>query len=53
MLERAHALISFEELPEADSAKTLPWIPCVHEIGHAILIDRYREPLPSAPDCHE
>ena len=43
MLERAHALISFEELPEADSAETLPWIPCVHEIGHAILIDRYRE----------
>lgn len=43
MLERSHALICFDELPEAEPTDAFPWIPCVHEIGHALLMDCYRE----------
>lgn len=43
MLECSHALINYAELPKEVSEGELSLITCVHEIGHAILIDRYRE----------
>lgn len=43
MLEKSHALICCSELPKVEEDKDYSLIICVHEIGHAILIDRYRE----------
>ena len=43
MLEASHLLLCFDELPYHKSVERLSLVPCVHEIGHAILIDRYRK----------
>lgn len=43
MLEASHLLLCFDELPYHKSVERLSLVPCVHEIGHAILIDHYRK----------
>lgn len=43
MLEASHLLLCFDELPYHKSLERLSLVSCVHEIGHAILIDHYRK----------
>ena len=41
-IEQSIALVRDGELPAADTQKTPALSVCVHEIGHAVLVDRYR-----------
>lgn len=41
-IEFSHQLIHYQDLPEEKDSTERKKIICVHEIGHAVLIDRYR-----------
>ena len=43
MLEASHTLLRFHELPYHGPIERPALVSCVHEIGHAILIDHYRK----------
>ena len=42
MIERSYQVVYCEEIPEEDDLPERVQIVCIHEAGHAIMVDRYR-----------